>query len=54
MDLLMTTKEANALESRPKLVVLYTWLQTVKVTALAGSVQFLPAPFSFEEVVSES
>ena len=53
MDLLMTTKEANALGSRPKLVALYAWLQTVKATALAGSVQFSAAPFTFEEVVSE-
>ena len=54
MDLLMTTKEANALGSRPKLVALYTGLQTVKQTALAGSITFPPAPHTFEEVVSES
>jgi hypothetical protein len=53
MDLLMTTKEADALASRPKLVALYTWLQTVKATALAGSIQFSEAPHTFEEVVSE-
>jgi hypothetical protein len=29
------------------------WLQTVKGMAIAGSVQFPPAPFTFEEVVSE-
>jgi hypothetical protein len=53
MDLLLTTKEANALASKPKLVALYTWLQTVKATALAGSVSFPAAPHTFEEVVSE-
>jgi len=53
MDLLLQTKEANALAAKPKLVALYTWLQTVKATALAGSVVFPPAPYTFEEVVSE-
>ena len=53
MDLLLQTKEANALAAKPKLVALYTWLQTVKQTALAGSVTFPPAPHTFEEVVSE-
>jgi len=53
MDLLLQTKDANALESKPKLVALYTWLQTVKAMAIAGSVQFPPAPHTFEEVVSE-
>ncbi|MCK9587903.1 MAG: hypothetical protein M0Q93_00905 [Terrimicrobiaceae bacterium] len=53
MDLLLQTKEANALASKPKLVALYTWLQTVKHMAIAGSVAFPPAPHTFEEVVSE-
>ena len=53
MDLLLQTKEANTLDSKPKLVALYSWLQTVKATAIAGSVAFPPAPHTFEEVVSE-
>jgi hypothetical protein len=53
MDLLLQVKEADALASKPKLVALYTWLQTVKGMAIAGSVQFPPAPHTFEEVVSE-
>jgi len=53
MDLLLTTKEANALASKPKLVALYTWLQTVKAMAITGQVNFPPAPHTFEEVVSE-
>ncbi|MCK9587965.1 MAG: hypothetical protein WC069_06390 [Candidatus Shapirobacteria bacterium] len=53
MDLLLQVKEANALASKPKLVALYTWLQTVKGMAVAGQVGFPPAPFTFEEVVSE-
>lgn len=53
MDLLMQVKEADALATRPKLVALYTWLQTVKATAIAGSVIFPPAPHTFEEVITE-
>jgi hypothetical protein len=53
MDILLQTKEANALARKPKLVALYTWLQTVKGMAIAGIVQFPPAPHTFEEVVSE-
>jgi hypothetical protein len=53
MDLLMTTKEANALAAKPKLVALYTWLQTVKAMAVAGQTNFPAAPHTFEEVVSE-
>ena len=53
MDLLLTTKEANALATKPKLVALYTWLQTVKSMTVAGVVNFPPAPYTFEEVVSE-
>ena len=53
MDLLLRIKEANALESKPKLVALYTWLQTVKAMAIAGATEFPAAPHTFEEVVSE-
>ena len=53
MDLLMQTKEAGRLDSRPKLVALYEWLQTVKNTAIAGNTTFPAAPYSFEEVISE-
>jgi len=53
MDLLLQTKEADALASKPKLTALYTWLQTVKGMAIAGSVAFPPAPHTFEEVISE-
>lgn len=52
-DLFLQTKEANALASKPKLVALYTWLQTVKATAVAGGTDFTAPPYSFEEVVSE-
>ncbi|MFZ4536909.1 hypothetical protein [Propionivibrio sp.] len=53
MDLLLTTKEADALASKPKLVALYTWLQTVKSMSIAGVVTFPPAPHTFEEVIGE-
>lgn len=53
LDLMLTAKEAGNLESKPKLVAIYTWLQTIKATALAGSITFPNAPYSFEEVVSE-
>lgn len=53
MDLLLQSKEAGTLADKPKLVAVYQWLQQVKGTALAGSMTFAPAPFSFEEVLSE-
>lgn len=53
MDLLLQVKEADALGSHPKLVALYTWLQTVKGMAIAGNVEFPVCPHTFEEVVSE-
>jgi hypothetical protein len=37
----------------PKLVAVYTWLETVQAMAVAGQVNFPPAPHTFEEVVSE-
>lgn len=54
MDLLLQAKEAGTIADKPKLVAVYQWLQTVKGTALAGSIAFAPAPFSFEEVLSEA
>lgn len=50
-DALLQTKEAGQVEQRPKLVAVYTWMQTVKQTALAGSDQFPAAPYSFEEAL---
>lgn len=46
-------KEAGTLASIPKTIAVATWVETVKRTALAGSVTFPPAPHTFEEVVSE-
>lgn len=53
MDLLLQAKESNTLADKPKLAATYQWLQTVKGTALAGSISFPPVPFTFEEVISE-
>jgi hypothetical protein len=53
MDLLLQAKEAGTIADKPKLVAVYQWLQQVKGTALAGSITFAPAPFSFEQVLSE-
>ena len=53
MDLLLQAKEAGTITDKPKLVAVYQWLQEVKGTALAGSITFAPAPFSFEQVLSE-
>lgn len=53
MDLLLQAKESDTLAQKPKLAATYQWLQTVKGTALAGSISFLPAPHTFEDVISE-
>lgn len=53
MDLLLQAKESDTLAQKPKLMATYQWLQTVKGTALAGSISFPPAPHTFEEVISE-
>ena len=50
-DALLQAKESGTVEQRPKLVAVYTWMQTVKQTALAGSDQFPAAPFTFEEAL---
>jgi hypothetical protein len=47
-------KEAGTLASIPKTIAVATWVETVKQTALAGSINFPPAPHTFEEVVAES
>lgn len=52
-DLLLQTKEAGTLASKPKLVALYTWLQNVKAVAIAGGTEFPASPYTFEDVVTE-
>jgi hypothetical protein len=53
MDILLQVKENNQQQQRPKLIAVYTWLQTVKQMALQGNINFPPAPYTFEEVLSE-
>ena len=52
-DELLQAKEAGALESKPKLVATYVWMQTVKGIAKTGSTAFPPAPFTFDQVFAE-
>lgn len=54
MDLLLQAKETGTIADKPKLTAVYQWLQQVKGSALAGSITFAPAPFAFEEVLSEA
>lgn len=53
LNKLLKVKDQNALASYPKLVAVYTWLETVQAMAVAGQTTFPPAPHTFEEVVSE-
>ena len=53
LNKLLKVKDQNALASYPKLVACYTWLETVQAMAVAGQVNFPPAPHTFEEVVAE-
>jgi len=53
MDLLLQAKESGTVADKPKLTATYQWLQTVKGTALAGSIRFPQVPHTFEEVISE-
>ena len=52
-DELNQADKAGTLESMPKLVATYTWMQTVKGIAKAGSTTFPAAPFTFDEVFAE-
>lgn len=53
MDILLQTKESGTLNSYPKLVAVYSWLQEVKQIALSSTDKFPQRPFSFEEVLAE-
>ena len=52
-DELLEAKSDGSISSRPKLTAVYTWMKTVKAMAKAGAIEFPPAPFTFEEVVTE-
>lgn len=53
LNKLLKVKEADALAANPKLVALYTWMETVQAMAVAGQTSFPEAPYKFEEVVAE-
>ena len=52
-DELFEAEKTGTLESKPKLVAVYTWMKTVKEMAKNGLTEFPPAPFTFEQVVHE-
>lgn len=53
LDMLLQFKEAGNLESKPKLVAVYQWMQTVKGMAIAGQLDFPEPPFSFDQILTE-
>lgn len=53
LNKLLKAKEANAVTNFPKLVALYTWMETVQGMAVAGQTDFPSAPYTFEEVLAE-
>lgn len=53
LNKLLKVKERGATADYPKLVALYTWMETVQAMAVAGQTDFPPAPHTFEEVVAE-
>ena len=53
LNKLLKAKETDVLASVPKLVALYTWMETVQALAVAGQTMFPAAPNTFEEVMSE-
>lgn len=52
-DKLMVVKAAGAESANPKLIAVYTWLQTVKGMAVAGQIAFPATPYTFEDIVAE-
>jgi hypothetical protein len=53
LNKLLKAKEENALASKPKLVALYTWMETVQGMAIVGQTMFPKPPHTFEEVIAE-
>jgi hypothetical protein len=53
LNKLLKIQGEGTMVEHPKLVTTYTWLETVQAMAVAGSIQFPPAPHTFEEVVAE-
>jgi hypothetical protein len=54
LNALLKAKETDSLASHPKLVAVYTWMETVQAMAVAGQNRFPVAPHTFEETVQEA
>jgi hypothetical protein len=50
---LLTAQATDKLDAIPKTLAVAAWVETVKGMALAGQLNFPPAPHTFEEVVTE-
>jgi len=53
LNKLLKAKDAGELESVPKLLALYGWMEATQAAAVSGQMGFAAAPYSFEEVVAE-
>lgn len=53
LERFMKAKETNTLSTLPKLSAVYAWTQQVTQMALSGDPDFPPAPYSFDEVLTE-
>lgn len=53
LNKLLKMKEAGDPQNHPKMLAVYTWMETVQAMAVAGQSLFPPAPHSFEEVIAE-
>lgn len=53
LNKLISLKEQNLLQSKPKLIALYEWFNSIEREAISGRQFFSEPPFSFEEVIAE-
>ena len=53
LNKLLKAKEENTVANFPKLVALYTWMETVQGAAVAGQTMFPSCPHTFQEVMTE-
>lgn len=53
LNKLLKAKEENTVANFPKLVALYTWMETVQALAVAGQTYLPACPHTFEEVLAE-
>ena len=53
LNKLLKARMENTVDSKPKLVAIYSWMETVESMAVAGNLDFPPAPYTFEEAILE-